>query len=150
MWRWVRRTCTRRQRPAIASPSSRIPVPASRISSLPSSPETWTHGVFPPNPAAALGPDVEPPVGGPALAHGDGHRQLVVGHGASVLVEGTVLGAPLLTREAAGLLEAAADHLRGGLVEEGDVALRVDQKAARERIETRLRARISSSGCSST
>src|SRR5262249_55150227 len=56
-WMWsrcrcVRRMCTLRTRPASAIPNALIPVPASRITSVPSPAVTCTHDVFPPNPAA--------------------------------------------------------------------------------------------------
>ena len=45
--------CSRRRRPAIAAPSSRIPVPASRTNSEPSAAVTCTQEVFPPNRSVA-------------------------------------------------------------------------------------------------
>ena len=57
-----------------------------------------------------------------------GERQLVGGQRGAVRVERPEPGVPLLAGEGPGLLEGAADDLRGRVVVEDDLAVDVDQE----------------------
>jgi hypothetical protein len=76
----------------------------------------------------SLGADAVAPVRRPPLAQGRGKRQPVGRERIAALVERAEFRVPLLSRQAARLLEASSDHLPGRVVVEHDVPLDVHEK----------------------